>query len=1254
MRLSGTVDILGKMYAFTRIETDSKVGWYIFNTVRVSENGDEVGLDIFSLQDFVVSNLQPFLVAASEVSTEEYKTYGNMYFINVINKAFSKCINTQFKEVNDEIIKDGEDKVEERYLFRGVSDDVTLEYEKLTQMSLMKKVNKSSDDSTSKKYRVSKSGLFTTLNFSTGDVKLTTIYTSNTGFHKKKEFKVEWETFDTMSSQELKFKEYNLSLKAKSLSQLRMTRDLSWYFDERGKPKKDYIVVDTLDKLEYYCKDVFPNVKFWALDVETTGLNMYESEHPELMDHIVSIMFAWKKGHAIFIPFDMEYMRNIPPEAWDMLKPWMEKIPCGGHNIGFDARANLVDIGIEINLMHDTQILNFNINTHRAKYNNSLKFLEHKYLKVDTLELKDIFGTSKLAGLFRYLPKELALIYACPDVEYWLDVFEVLWKMLPVSGRKAYMLDMRTLKHIYKADAVGTRIDTVKAMELRELNNKDRDMLAELIYKFVGQSIAQRNYLSELSYEIEHNNLTDEQALKLLEDFFQSDRYVEAREEFNLNSGPKLAEIMYTKLGYPILAVSRDTGRPAVNAGALKELLKQKVEDNSNGWLKKDIQSHMLEVDPTTEPIIKAEDFNSHAYPLPLLIGEYRLRHKRDTTFFKAIIDNAIGGVYYTQSKMASAETFRIINTIQVLQGVMKKLCIPKTDDDWMLVFDFSQIEYRHMGGLAKVKSLVKNLNRFRADFHVECCALLHDKPAWTITKKMRSEAKSINFAIPYGMGIASIAQSLYKAVTEITKIHATRQYNKWLEIFHEIKELLDEFRKNALEYGYVQNELGRRRYFFNNDESETLDDWKKLMSKGKREAIKRAAGNYPIQSGAADLFKIAFCQFRERLEKEGLADYVKTSALVHDEIQSSVSKNVNPYYLYKIIWEECMLTLKGHPRYFAGISVVDNWYEGKADLYEAPIEFVDYIINSGKADDKFVRCEDPKNMVLNDIKEFMKGVFIKDFKDAGLDCTSNKLDIKHLLENLQDYFLRGKLPLYFPPSVKANKDYENDAFIKALESFCLGLGYHEEIEVIYPDDYPEGKRAFVSKDKRAFIGDDGVIMREVVIQTPVKDDSLVDTEINLDFGENDGLSLSLDMDTLDMLDMLETDDAEHGIDDSFYSGPIYFCYDRRTSGPVDDSDKIDVDNMLDSEYIQMYGIGSSKVVVEMFRLVLDIDDCTDEQKENLMNYCNSIAVSEDSVGAREIVFKLGINVINTGCYVGEYSLEKLKELLGEELNVNS
>ena len=66
---------------------------------------------------------------------------------------------------------------------------------------------------------------------------------------------------------------------------------------------------------------------------------------------------------------------------------------------------------------------------------------------------------------------------------------------------------------------------------------------------------------------------------------------------------------------------------------------------------------------------------------------------------------------------------------------------------------------------------------------------------------------------------------------------------------------------------------------------------------------------------------------------------------LIHDELLYSVHKSIHPFFMYKLIKESCMVTMKGHTSYFVGINIGNTWAETKDDEREAPVYFVDRVI---------------------------------------------------------------------------------------------------------------------------------------------------------------------------------------------------------------------------------------------------------------------------------------------------------------------
>lgn len=1305
MQICGEAKLGDIRVYFIRKDTGKGITWYLFRQ-ELNMDGSKFRLNLNSLQKFKFKDLAPFIVSAQKVSLSEYQVYGNPNLIQRIMQAYNNANSFNYSDTEEKKVVESDVVVQ----IVSQSDKNTGYY--LNRKFRYRDLELSPKDNQSNNLDLNKTEIFTTLkekikkdinakaiendkpekedikfesqtisfNFLYKDVELKSF---NYTLFSTREPELEWQSIDLNFNKTKGTMESILASNAKSLAQLRVNFDLSWYFDERGNCKKDYEIVNTLDRLEYYCKKVFPKIKLWAVDIESTGLNMFVGSNRDLFDHTVSIMVSWKKDQALFFPIDMINIPNLP-EGWvDLLKPWLEKIKCVGHNIIFDAKGLFSDFGIKLKIAHDTMQLNFNINCHRAKWKgNGLKALEHRYFGVDTLELKDIFGTSKYAGLYRHLSPTLALLYACPDVDYCLQLLYVLWEELPATARKAYKLDMMVFEDIWEMDCVGNKINLEKAIKYRKANNEDKDLLQELMYRLAGQTIKKREKLEEITMDLASGKITEEQLDGILTEYFESNEYKNAREVFDINSTKQLGEVMFDKMGYPVIAISEKSKLPKIDSTVLKKLMDFKTDDNT-GWLKQDVASAFRKIHNNNEVLIKKNEINQMKYPLALLIVEYRLREKRDGTFYHQIIDGSVDNRYYTATRPANAETFRLINVVQTLQGYMKQLVVPYDEDYYMLVFDFSQIEYRYMAGMANVKMLVDSLNSPRADFHKECCALLHNIKPWQVTGKMRKEGKSLNFAIPYGMGDYSICQQLFKKVTEELLILARRQLNTWQEKFHLIWDFLETRRDFALENGYVENELGRRRYFFDGSDPDSeiekvnLNEWKNSNSSAREKAIRRASGNFPIQSGAADLFKLALHNFRRRLKEEGLGDLVKTSATVHDEIVSSVHKSVNPYFLYKIIYEECMLSLDGHPRYFAGVSIVDNWYEGKADEFEAPIEFVQNQITSGAADEKFVYQEDAKNHVFNDIKKFMTSLFYKEYEKLGVDFSSDTFDLASLLDKATDYFILDKVSVYYPlPSDKSrgsvNKKYDNDAFIRGFEEFVLANLNHESYNFIYPDDYPEGKTAIVSKAGRIFNNGQAeeIVVKEVV-QPVVSSKNTSSSSDDLDsvmllFSEMDNqneldLNLDLDLDNLDDSDDNDVVDLDIYKDQRLNSLAIYEMEEGLSDDGLFDNFNIFIDTSEmkkeeqdiwkeyeehPEEFNTVYSTTDSLVRVSSTELYINIGKVDYKNYSKVVDYLNNFAVAKGTLGSLRLVLKEGREYNYTDVYLKNYDLNELNKFM--------
>ena len=153
-------------------------------------------------------------------------------------------------------------------------------------------------------------------------------------------------------------------------------------------------------------------------------------------------------------------------------------------------------------------------------------------------------------------------------------------------------------------------------------------------------------------------------------------------------------------------------------------------------------------------------------------------------------------------------------------------------------------------------------------DVHVRtACALFGVKPD-EVTKDMRAQAKTVNFAVIYGQTQFALARNL-----KIERSEAKRYIDAFFDQYAGVKSFLDEVVEHARANGFVTTLLGRRR---------TLPDIRS-QNHNLRAGAERIARNTPIQGTAADIMKIAMVQIQGELERRGLESRMVLT--VHDEL---------------------------------------------------------------------------------------------------------------------------------------------------------------------------------------------------------------------------------------------------------------------------------------------------------------------------------------------------------------------------------
>jgi DNA polymerase-1 len=264
-------------------------------------------------------------------------------------------------------------------------------------------------------------------------------------------------------------------------------------------------------------------------------------------------------------------------------------------------------------------------------------------------------------------------------------------------------------------------------------------------------------------------------------------------------------------------------------------------------------------------------------HPLPQAILEYRSVSKLKSTYLDALPRevNPDTGRIHTRYNQLVAATGRLSSSDPNLQNIpirtemgrrVRDAFVP--EEGWsMLAADYSQIELRVLAHLSRDPALVDAFSR-GDDVHVQtACALFGVQPE-EVTKTMRGQAKTVNFAVIYGQTQFALARNL-----KIERSEAKRYIDAFFDQYAGVKSFLDEVVEQASANGLVTTLLGRRR---------SLPDIRST-NHNLRAAAERIARNTPIQGTAADIMKVAMVRIQHDIEKQKLQSRMVLT--VHDEL---------------------------------------------------------------------------------------------------------------------------------------------------------------------------------------------------------------------------------------------------------------------------------------------------------------------------------------------------------------------------------
>jgi DNA polymerase-1 len=537
-----------------------------------------------------------------------------------------------------------------------------------------------------------------------------------------------------------------------------------------------------------------------AFDTETDSLDYMQAR-------IVGLSFAVAPGEAAYVPLGHDYAGA--PHQLDRetvlaaFKPLLEdpNRPKLGHHLKYDAHS-LANYGIALEGQRfDSMLESYVLNSVATRHD--MDATAEKYLGMTTIHYEDVAGKGAKQITFNQVDVDRAAEYSAQDADVTLRLHLCLWPQIEAQP---------TLKAVY---------ETIE------------QPLVPVLYRMERAGVLVDRELLRIQ--------SSELAARMLE--LQALAHIEAGGTFNVDSPKQLQEILFGKLGIPVIRKT-PTGQPSTAEDVLEEL--------------------------------------AATYLLPKLILEYRGVAKLKSTYTDKLPEqiNQATGRIHTSYHQAVAATGRLSSTdpnlqnipIRTQEGRRIRQAFVAAPGHSLVAADYSQIELRIMAHLSGDASLLRAFAEER-DVHQSTAAEVFSTPLEAVSADQRRSAKAINFGLMYGMSAFGLARQL-----GIGRGEAQKYMDLYFERYPGVKRYMEETRRQARETGFVETVFGRRLYL------------PEIQSRNQalRQYAERSAINAPMQGTAADIIKRAMIEVDAWLQSSRIP--ARLIMQVHDELVLEVA----------------------------------------------------------------------------------------------------------------------------------------------------------------------------------------------------------------------------------------------------------------------------------------------------------------------------------------------------------------------------
>ena len=472
-----------------------------------------------------------------------------------------------------------------------------------------------------------------------------------------------------------------------------------------------------------------------------------------------------------------------------------------------------------------------------------IAYLESLDLHWKGFDLKDLWRRLKFQKTQKALWSSLLAGYVIfsEKINSWQDLYE---KLVASNMESKTRLDdlpnYFSCQEVYKVHLTLESIlrERLKILDPAEVYQKMELPLLPILFEMERHGVL-----------IDPQQL-DQQSQELNDQIYEVEKQIhfEAGIDFNIASPKQLSEVLFGKLGLPIIKQTK-TG-PSTESYVLDKLK----------------QMH-----PIVKEVIIFRELSklksTYIDALPQLMD---LKTKRIHTHFNQAV--------VTTGRLSSSNPNLQNIPIKTERGRRVRQAFIAPKGKLLVSADYSQMELRLLAHLSDDPGLKGAFEKDQDVHEATAKEIFPDEKLKDLTER-RQIAKAVNFGLAYGQTAFGLSK-----VLNIPQSEAKEIITRYFERFPKVKSYMSEIVAFAKKHGYVETLFGRRRQI------PELHARSGLQQRfGERAAI-----NAPLQGAASDIVKKAMIQLARDVESPMILQ-------VHDELVFEVLTNMLEKEIAKI-----------------------------------------------------------------------------------------------------------------------------------------------------------------------------------------------------------------------------------------------------------------------------------------------------------------------------------------------------------------